>query len=91
AFSAIDLRIDKKWFFDKWSLNVFLDIENLTAAAVSDVQLILDRPLDESGNPIGAPTIINPDAPEAEQRYLLKDLETGTGTPLPSIGIMIEM
>ncbi|MEL7250413.1 MAG: TonB-dependent receptor [Bacteroidota bacterium] len=91
AFSAIDLRIDKKWFFDKWSLNVFLDIENLTAAAVSDVQLILDRPLDESGNPIGEPTIINPNAPEAEQRYLLKDLETGTGTPLPSIGIMIEI
>ncbi|MEL6659170.1 MAG: TonB-dependent receptor [Bacteroidota bacterium] len=91
AFSAIDLRIDKKWFFDKWSLNVFLDIENLTAAAVSDVQLILDRPLDESGNPIGEPTIINPNAPEADQRYLLKDLETGTGTPLPSIGIMIEI
>ena len=91
AFSAIDLRIYKKWFFDKWSLNVFLDIENLTAAAVSDVQLILDRPLDESGNPIGEPTIINPNAPEAEQRYLLKDLETGTGTPLPSIGIMIEI
>ena len=91
AFSAIDLRIDKKWFFDKWSLNVFLDIENITGAAVSDVQLILDRPLDAEGNPIGQPTIINPDAPQDEQRFLLKDLETGTGTPLPSIGIMIEI
>ena len=62
----------------------------LAGAAVSDVELILDRPLDEEGNPIGGPVIINPDAPEAEQRYLLKELETGTGTPLPSIGIMIE-
>lgn len=91
AFSAIDLRIDKKWFFDRWSLNVFLDIENMTGAAVSDIQLILDRPLDSEGNPIGEPIIINPDAPESEQRYLLKDLETGTGTPLPSIGVMVEI
>lgn len=91
AFSAIDLRVDKKWFFDKWSLNVFLDIENITGAAVSDIQLILDRPLDESGNPIGEPTVINPDAPEDEQRYLLKELETGSGTSIPSIGIMIEI
>ena len=91
AFSAIELRIDKKWFFDKWSLNIFLDIENITGAAVSDLQLILDRPLDENGNPIGEPIIINPDDPQAEQHYLLKDLETGTGTPLPSIGVMVEI
>ncbi len=90
AFSAIDLRVDKKWFFDKWSLNLFLDIENITGAAVSDTELILDRTLDENGNPIGEPIIINPDAPMDEQRYLLKELETGSGTPLPSIGIMIE-
>jgi hypothetical protein len=90
AFSAIDFRVDKKWFFEKWSLNLFLDIENITGAAVSDTELILDRMLDEDGNPIGEPTIINPDAPQNEQRYLLKELESGTGTPLPSIGIMIE-
>lgn len=29
SFSQIDLRIDKKWFFKKWSLNLFLDIQNL--------------------------------------------------------------
>lgn len=90
AFSAIDIRIDKKWFFNKWSLNLFLDIENITGAAVSDTELILDRPLDEDGNPVGGPIIANPDAPEGEQRYLLKELETGSGTPLPSIGIMID-
>ncbi|MCB0638478.1 MAG: TonB-dependent receptor, partial [Lewinella sp.] len=91
AFSAIDLRIDKKWFFSGWSLNVFIDIENLTAAAVPQEQLILDRPLDENNQPIGGPVIVNPDVPAAEQRYALKKIDSGTGTPIPSIGIMVEL
>ncbi|MEM9930490.1 MAG: TonB-dependent receptor, partial [Bacteroidota bacterium] len=90
-FSAIDLRVDKKWFFDKWSLNLFLDIENLTGAAATDVDLVFDRPLDENGNPIGDPIIANPEAAPADQRYLIKELDTGTGTVIPSIGIMIEL
>lgn len=91
AFSAVDLRVDKKWFFDKWSLNVFLDIENLTASVVNNRELILDRPLDENGTPQGPPIIVNPDAPEDEQRYRLKEINDGQGTVIPSIGIMIEL
>jgi hypothetical protein len=90
AFSAIDLRVDKKWFFDKWSLNLFLDIENVTGAAVSTTDLILDRPLDENLRPIGDGIIVNPDDPIGEQRYLLKGIDSGQGTPLPSIGLMLE-
>jgi len=29
AFFQLDVRLDKKWFFQKWSLNVFLDIVNV--------------------------------------------------------------
>jgi len=90
AFSAIDLRVDKKWFFTNWSLNVFLDIENLTAAAVGESDLILDRPLDADEQPIGNGIITNPEAPISEQRYLLKEVDFSQGTPLPSIGLMIE-
>lgn len=86
----IDLRMDKKWFFDKWSLNVFLDIENLTGYAVGNDQLILDRPLDENGRPIGGGIIVNPDAPREQQRYRLKTINDATGTTIPSIGLMIE-
>ena len=82
--------IDKKWFFDKWSLNVFLDIENITGSSVGNEQLILDRPLDEDGRPIGNGSIVNPEAPIDQQRYLLKAINDATGTPLPSIGLMIE-
>ena len=90
AANAIDIRIDKKWFFDKWSLNVFLDIENITGSSVGNEQLILDRPLDEDGRPVGNGSIVNPEAPIDQQRYLLKTINDATGTPLPSIGLMIE-
>ena len=91
AFNAIDLRVDKKWFFDKWSLNVFLDIENLTGNTVNNPQLILDRPLDDNGTPIGDGQIVNPDAPYPQQRYRLKEIDASTGTVIPSIGVMIEI
>lgn len=28
-FNVLDVRIDKRWFFPKWSLNLFLDIQNV--------------------------------------------------------------
>lgn len=88
--NTIDIRIDKKWFFEKWSLNLFLDVENVTGNAVGDEQFILDRPLDENGQPIGPGVIVNPDAPKEAQRYRLKAINTATGTVLPSIGAMVE-
>jgi hypothetical protein len=91
ASNTIDLRIDKKWFFNKWSLNVYLDVENVTGNAVMLPQLILDRPRDESGMPIGGGIIENPDAPASEQRYKLKTIEDATGTAIPSVGVMVEI
>lgn len=88
--NTVDLRVDKKWFYKKFSLNLYLDIQNITGNAVNDPQLVLDRPLDANNVPIGNGIIVNPDAPAAQQRYKLKSLNSATGTPLPTIGIMIE-
>jgi hypothetical protein len=52
--------------------------------------LILDRTKDADGKPVGGPVILNPTAPLAEQRYLLKTITDAQGTLLPTIGIMIE-
>ncbi len=90
ASNTIDVRVDKKWFFNKWSLNLYVDIENLTSNVVSFEQLILDRPLDENNQPIGNGIILNPDAPRNQQRYALKSIQDTQGTLIPSIGIMIE-
>jgi hypothetical protein len=90
AANTLDIRVDKKWFFSKWSLNLYLDIENITGSAIPSNQLILDRQKDADGKPIGGPVIINPTAPLAQQRYLLKTINDAQGTLLPTIGIMIE-
>jgi outer membrane receptor for ferrienterochelin and colicin len=30
AFSALDIRVDKRWIFQGWMLNLYLDIQNIT-------------------------------------------------------------
>ncbi len=90
AANAVDIRVDKKWFFKKWSLNVYVDIENLTGNAVGNEQLLLDRPLDENKRPVGPGVVVNPDAPLEQQRYKLKTINDAQGTVLPSIGLMID-
>lgn len=89
ASNIIDFRIDKKWFFKKWDLNIYFDVQNITGNAISRDNLILDRPLDENGLPIGDGIIENPDAPVSEQRFRLKTIEDATGTVLPTLGIVV--
>ncbi len=91
AFGALDLRVDKKWFFKGWDLNLYLDLQNVTAAAVARDVLVLDRPLDENLKPIGPPIIINPDAPADQQKYKVKTINDGTGTVLPTLGIVVSL
>jgi hypothetical protein len=90
VINGLDIRVDKKWFFTRWSLNLYFDVQNVLANAVGFPQLILDRPLDENNTPIGGPIIANPQAPTSEQRYLLKEINDATGTRIPSIGVMVE-
>lgn len=90
VINGIDIRVDKKWFFSKWSLNIYVDIENVTANAVGFPQLILDRPLDEDNRPVGGPVVINPNDPPDQQRYALKQISDATGTRIPSVGVMVE-
>lgn len=78
---GLDIRVDKKWFFKKWTLNTYLDIQNLyNFQAESQPFLTVDT--DTDGNPI-----VDPSNPEA---YQLKEIENVSGTVLPSIGIMVE-
>lgn len=90
SINTVDFRVDKKWFFDKWSLNVYFDVENVTGNSVDTDELILDRPLDENGRPIGSGIVVNPDAAIDQQRYQLKRITDAQGTLLPSIGLMVE-
>ena len=90
AFNQIDFRVDKRWYFKNWNLNIYLDIENINAGKITSQQLILDRPLDENNQPIGGPVIENPNDPVELQRYKLKTIDDVSGTVLPSIGLLLE-
>jgi hypothetical protein len=84
-FHQLDLRVDKTWLFPKFSLGVYLDIQNVYNKQNEQPPNLVQR-LDEDGNPI----ITNPDAPVEEQRYDLKELASTSGTVLPTIGVILE-
>ncbi|HBH22768.1 MAG TPA: ferric aerobactin receptor [Cytophagales bacterium] len=82
AFHQLDVRLDKKYFFDKWSLNVFLDIQNIYNFQ-TQLRDILDVEKNAEGQPI-------PD-PENPGFYQPSFLENTSGTILPTIGIIVEL
>lgn len=85
SFNQLDLRIDKQYFFDNLSLMLYVDVQNVLNFQSENPPIYI-RDMDAQGNPI----IVNPEAPAAEQQYQLIELQTTSGTILPSIGIMIE-
>ncbi len=78
---GLDIRVDKKWYFERWSLNAYLDIQNVYNF-VSATAPYLDVYRDANGNPIEDPT--------NSSAYLTREIANSSGTVLPSIGIMID-
>ena len=75
SFQQLDVRIDKKWNFRRFSLDVYLDIQNVLASTLpSEPEYGLNR--DDVGN------IMTP-------RSLVMVNTNETGTVIPSIGIVI--
>ena len=81
-FHQLDIRVDKKWFFENWNLDVYLDIQNIYNHK-TELQPYIIVAKDENGN-----NLIDPTDPT---RYQISTLENVTGTLLPSIGIIIEI
>jgi hypothetical protein len=81
----LDIRIDKKWFFKKWNLNLYFDIQNAYNFQLKgQPTLVLDR--DVNGNP----QIENPSDPLELQRYKTKFIDNVVGTLIPSLGVVVE-
>lgn len=79
---SMDIRVDKKWFFQKWSLNLYLDLQNAYNFESKGVPR-LDVVRDANGSPV-----LDPNNPG---HYQLKEVENTLGTLLPSIGIVIDL
>ncbi|MGC9365230.1 MAG: TonB-dependent receptor [Fidelibacterota bacterium] len=85
SFLQLDVRLDKTYDFDRWSLLVYLDIQNALNFKSRQPDIIIPA-ADTDGNFI----VINPDDPVEEQRYMLKRIANTTGTVLPTIGITVD-
>ena len=83
AFSQLDLRIDKKWFFETWSLDVFMDVQNLFGQ-VADSPDALDVVRDQA---TGVP-LVDPMNPS---RYQARYIPLGTGSAIPAVGLIVEL
>ena len=81
SFHQLDLRIDKKYFFDKWNLNWYFDVQNAYNFKAQQPDELIPNRNSEGG--------INVD-PNDSNRYLIRSVRSTAGTVLPTIGIIIE-
>jgi hypothetical protein len=81
AVHQLDMRVDKRWFFNRWSLDLYLDIQNVynfQAPLAPSLTVVRDA----NGDPIVDPSDVS--------RYSTKEIQNFSGTILPSIGVIIE-
>ncbi|MEG2336475.1 MAG: TonB-dependent receptor [Bacteroidales bacterium] len=78
----LDIRIDKEFFFNKWALNLYIDIQNVYNFQAENPPLYINTDVN------GIPAIIDPSLPIEQQSYELRALDNAFGTILPTLGIM---
>ncbi|MGL5938111.1 MAG: TonB-dependent receptor [Phocaeicola sp.] len=78
-FMQLDMRVDKNFYFRKWRLGLYVDIQNILGSKLQTPDAL-----------ISTGKIENPEAPISEQRYVMKKIKQEYGTILPTIGITVE-
>lgn len=81
AFHQLDIRVDKAFYFNRWTLMIYADVQNVYNFK-ADQPPILVRETDGNGIPLTDP--------EDSDRYLLKFIEGQAGNVLPTVGIIVE-
>jgi len=79
AFHQLDVRVDKMFYLDKWTLNLYVDVQNLYNFQGEQPDNIIVA-VDDDGNRI-----------VENGEYVLETIPgTGAGTILPTVGIIVE-
>ena len=81
TFSQLDVRVDKTWFWENFSLNFYIDIQNALVSKTQR-QSFLIPVLDTNGNSVVDPNDSN--------KYLLEEIENSTGNLLPGFGFIVD-
>jgi outer membrane receptor for ferrienterochelin and colicin len=80
SFNQLDVRVDKYFFYDKWTLMLYVDIQNLLNFQAEGQDYVI-RETNEDGT---YKTVNN------GEDYVLNLLPNSSGTILPTIGIMVK-
>lgn len=80
AFHQLDIRVDKRFYFKKWRVNLYLDIQNAYNFKSQEQDLVIPQK-DANGNNI---------LTDNGTRYQLQSIPTSTGTIIPTFGVIIE-
>ncbi len=80
VFQQLDIRFDKSFYFKKWALELYLDVQNVLNMKFRYPDIYLSTGVIE-----------NPGAPEPQQKYILKNIKNESGTILPTIGVIISL
>ena len=79
AFTQVDIRIDKTFYLKRCMLGFYIDLQNIAGSKLKQTDVLMSTGV-----------IKNPDAPIAEQRYVMKSLKQESGTLLPTLGLTFE-
>lgn len=77
-YAQLDVRIDKYFYFSKWTLSLYIDLENVTFSKIRQPDAL-----------ISTGKILAPEE-DALERYEMEELELWSGTLVPSIGVTAE-
>jgi hypothetical protein len=87
-FHQLDIRIDKQYFFPKWSLNFYIDIQNLYNFKSEQPDMLV-REATLTGHPVAGDPYTDANG---VVRYKLGYIPSeGQGTILPTVGVIIEL
>ena len=81
TFNQLNVRVDKRWYREGWTLNLYFDVENLLASPLTGPPF-LDVERDANGLPV-----VDPNDPT---RYVTKVVGNASTTVVPSVGVMVE-
>lgn len=79
AFAQLDVRVDKVFYFKRWMLGFYVDIQNITGSKLRQPDVLMSTGIVE-----------NPTAPVSEQRYRMKYIPQSSGSLVPTLGITVE-
>lgn len=81
AYHQLDVRVDKRFFFKKWTMDLFVEVQNLFGSNIPTIpQFDVER--DQSGNPIDS---------DGDGIYNFEQIENSNSAILPALGLIIEI